>query len=63
MFQRRIDGTVNFNQDWKSYKEGFGKTEGEYWLGKCRFIHIHILCFSTWFHIKNVEIRRVLRTK
>lgn len=34
MIQRRIDGTVDFNRDWKSYKEGFGKAKGEYWLGK-----------------------------
>ena len=30
-----MDGTVDFNRDWKSYKGGFGKSEGENRLGKC----------------------------
>ena len=28
-----MDGTVNFNRTWDSYKKGFGTTDTEYWLG------------------------------
>ena len=33
VFQRRVDGTVNFYRDWKSYVYGFGFLEDEHWLG------------------------------
>ncbi|XP_056310193.1 microfibril-associated glycoprotein 4-like [Danio aesculapii] len=33
VFQRRMDGRINFYQPWEEYKKGFGTTEGEYWLG------------------------------
>ncbi|XP_067939063.1 angiopoietin-related protein 1-like [Watersipora subatra] len=33
VFQRRVNGSVNFNKNWTDYQAGFGETDGEYWLG------------------------------
>ncbi|KAM5256051.1 angiopoietin-related protein 3 [Ctenodactylus gundi] len=33
LIQRRMDGSQNFNETWQNYKHGFGRLEGEFWLG------------------------------
>ncbi|XP_007957285.1 angiopoietin-related protein 3 [Orycteropus afer afer] len=33
LIQHRIDGSENFNETWENYKYGFGRLDGEFWLG------------------------------
>ena len=33
MFQKRLDGSVNFYRGWADYKNGSGNLNGEFWLG------------------------------
>ncbi|XP_043934463.1 fibrinogen-like protein 1 [Protopterus annectens] len=52
VFQRRQDGSVEFNQTWQEYKQGFGNLEGEHWLGN---ENVHSLT-KTGQHMLRIEL-------
>ena len=33
VFQRRVNGSVDFNRNWADCEEGFGYLDHEFWLG------------------------------
>lgn len=51
VFQRRIDGDVDFYRDWNEYQQGFGSPSDEFWLGNDN------LYYLTNQQTKNYELR------
>ncbi|XP_074787120.1 microfibril-associated glycoprotein 4 [Athene noctua] len=39
VFQKRFNGSVSFFRGWSDYRLGFGRADGEYWLG-LRWLHL-----------------------
>ncbi|XP_018411332.1 PREDICTED: tenascin-X [Nanorana parkeri] len=53
VFQRRMDGSINFYRDWPDYKNGFGNITGEFWLGN---IALHQITSSAPYELR-VDLR------
>ncbi|XP_051265217.1 angiopoietin-related protein 3-like [Dicentrarchus labrax] len=58
VIQRRRDGSVNFDQIWEKYENGFGDFQGEFWLG-LRKIHSLAAQGNSVLHIQLEDWRQV----
>ncbi|XP_071835599.1 uncharacterized protein [Apostichopus japonicus] len=58
LFQRRVDASVSFFNDWITYRDGFGDLNSSFWLGNEK-IHVisaerdHQLRIDIWFNTTN----------
>ncbi|KAJ8032148.1 Ficolin-1 [Holothuria leucospilota] len=49
VFQRRVDGTVDFYRNWTYFKNGFGEVNHEFWLGNDK---IHAITKQTKYELR-----------
>ncbi|XP_071837038.1 fibrinogen-like protein A [Apostichopus japonicus] len=49
VFQRRVDGSVDFYLNWADYKEGFGDVDQEHWLGNDK---IHLITHQREYKLR-----------
>ncbi|XP_071818272.1 fibrinogen-like protein A [Apostichopus japonicus] len=40
VIQRRLEGTIDFNRNWQSYKDGFGFPNTEFWIGNEKLAYL-----------------------
>ena len=46
VMQRIFNGSVDFNRDWNTYKDGFGNVYGDHWIGN-EFVHQYTNAYPT----------------
>ncbi|XP_071348341.1 angiopoietin-related protein 3-like [Trachinotus anak] len=61
VIQRRTDGSVNFDQTWEKYENGFGYFQGEFWLG-LRKIHSLATQGNSVLHVQLEDWKQVRRS-
>ncbi|XP_066936202.1 ficolin-2-like [Clytia hemisphaerica] len=52
MIQRRLNGDIDFNRGWQSYKEGFGDVNGDFWIGLETIREMSVLLNNTLIRIQ-----------
>uniref|UniRef100_M4A0U8 Fibrinogen C domain containing 1 n=1 Tax=Xiphophorus maculatus TaxID=8083 RepID=M4A0U8_XIPMA len=52
VIQRREDGSMNFFRGWEAYRDGFGTTTGEHWLGGPGLHRIYTLTRSGGYELR-----------
>ena len=55
VFQRRMDGSVDFYRNWTDYQHGFGNLSGEFWLGLDKIHRLTLLPTQLRVDLKDFE--------
>ena len=55
VFQRRMDGSVDFYLNWTDYVHGFGNISGEYWLGLSKLHRLANGSVSTQLRVDMID--------
>ncbi|CAC5412319.1 Fibrinogen-like protein A,Ryncolin-4,Angiopoietin-related protein 7,Angiopoietin-related protein 1,Ficolin-3,Ficolin-1-B,Techylectin-5A,Ficolin-2,Ryncolin-1,Tenascin-R,Fibrinogen-like protein 1,Angiopoietin-1,Tenascin-X,Fibrinogen C domain-containing protein 1-A,Tenascin-N,Ryncolin-3,Tenascin,Fibroleukin,Fibrinogen C domain-containing protein 1,Ryncolin-2,Angiopoietin-related protein 6,Techylectin-5B,Angiopoietin-related protein 2,Angiopoietin-2,Microfibril-associated glycoprotein 4,Fibrinogen alpha chain len=56
VFQRRINGTIDFYRGWSDYEDGFGNLKSEFWLGNKYMHHLTSTAnYKLYIHLEDFE--------